>query len=114
MPDGGKRREWSKELCRPGRAIVCVLPRGAARPVLEALAKEKGITAASLHSARGAAFAGRARRSGMGREVEKDILTAFAPEERADEIFAYLYERAGIAASPQAFLYMEKTGAAVV
>ncbi|MCK9460367.1 MAG: hypothetical protein M0R80_12080 [Proteobacteria bacterium] len=111
MTDGAAARRWSKELARPSRAVVCVLPRGEALPILEALRVDKGVATAFLHNARGAAFAGGGRRSGMGREAEKDILTVFAPEERADELFEYLYEKVGIAERPQAFLYMERPAA---
>ena len=77
------------------KTITCFCPAGRAQAVLDRLRKEKGVVSASAHHARGA---GLATRNTKGRLffLEKEIVTALVPADRADEIFEFLYFAAGI------------------
>lgn len=68
---------------------------GRAMAVLDRLRKEKGIIDASAHHARGAGLSTR-NPSGRLFFLEREIITAVVPAERADEIFEFLYFAAGV------------------
>ena len=97
--DHGEKGEGDEVSLRDVRVslktITCFCPSGQAQAVLDRLRKEKGIVSASAHHARGA---GLATRNTKGRLffLEKEIITALVPADRADEIFEFLYFAAGI------------------
>jgi hypothetical protein len=90
------------------KIIHCLLPSAVATAVMERLFTEKGIAAGFHHHARGGGISTR-----KGREsfhfVEREIATVLVPEERADEIFEFLYFAAGINQPHAGMLLMEKT-----
>ena len=80
----------------PSKMITCVLPKGSSRPVLTALKDEQGIVSANVNYARGTGrMTHRAMSKGMS-QTEKEILTVVVPTERAEELFAFIYETADI------------------
>lgn len=91
----------------PGARLVgCVLPKGLGLEIMNRLFREQGLTRVELHSARG--FLG-SDRAGLFNRVEKDYLLAVVDDDRADEIFDWIYHEADVAAAEGRFLYM--TGA---
>jgi len=79
----------------PHKTITCFLPAGRAHEVLERLRKEKDIPSAYAYHARGAGLA--TRRDKLRPEyVEREMITALVPAERADEIFRFIFFAAGI------------------
>lgn len=78
------------------KLISCILPPGIALDVLEALRSEKGIVEASVNKARGTGRLTPLAYRGVGAETEKEILTVVVPAERADELFAYIFDQARI------------------
>ena len=77
------------------KLITCVLTKGSSRPVLSAL-KEQGIVSANVNYARGTGrMTHRSFRKSMS-QTEKEILQVVVPAERADELFAFIYETADI------------------
>ena len=87
------------------RMLGCLLPRGNGIPLVARLAKEKGITRAEVHSARG--FMGSDPRA-LTNRVEKDLLTVVVEGGRADEIFAWIYHEARVSEVEGRFLYMTR------
>lgn len=86
----------SSERCKSlHKAITCFLPAGRAQAVLERLRKEKGIPSAYAYHARGAGLATRSDKS-RPEYVEREMITALVPAERADEIFRFIFFASGI------------------
>jgi hypothetical protein len=96
------------------RVLTVVVPQGQGAPLLELLASH-GIHRAALGSAR-APVTYTARTGGFARtvnvSVEKDILTAVLPAERADAVFALVHEAAAIATRPGGFMFMGRAAKA--
>lgn len=81
---------------RHSKLITCITPHGCCLPVLKALQDELGIITANIHHARGAGRMTPLAWRGVGETTEKDVLTVLVPESRSEEIFAFIYEQAGI------------------
>lgn len=77
------------------KTITCFLPVGRAQGVLERLRKEKGIPSAFSYHARGTGLATRRDKS-HPEYVEREMITALVPFERADEIFRFVFFASGI------------------
>ena len=77
------------------KTITCFLPAGRAQGVLDRLRKEKGIPSAFAYHARGAGLATRRDKS-RPEYVEREMITALVPAERADEIFRFIFFASGI------------------
>ncbi|MDX1582505.1 MAG: P-II family nitrogen regulator [Thermoanaerobaculia bacterium] len=91
----------------PSKLISCILPPGIAYDVLEALKSEKEITEANVNNARGMGhLTPLAHRRRIGSETEKEILTVIVPAERADELFAFIFERAEIGRPHGGIIFM--------
>lgn len=80
----------------PSKLITCVLPKGRALPVVRALKNECGIVTAHVNYARGT---GRITLRAFRKRIpatEKEILQVVVPAERQEELFAFIFERAGL------------------
>jgi len=77
------------------KVITCFLPAGKGHGVLERLHKEKGISSAFAYHARGAGLATR-RDKRRPEYVEREMISALVPAERADEIFRFIFFASGI------------------
>lgn len=84
------------KLLEDQKLITCILPHGRALPVLEALKEELGVLTATMHHARGTGRMTPLAWRGVGEAAEKDVITVSVPGARADEVFAFIYERAGV------------------
>ncbi|KMP11958.1 hypothetical protein UZ36_02655 [Candidatus Nitromaritima sp. SCGC AAA799-C22] len=84
------------------KLITCILPKGKALEIIDLLKKEKGIETTNFHTGRGIATS---QSVSYGKWTEDDILTIVIGSDRADEIFAYIYEKVGIQDKPGAFMY---------
>jgi hypothetical protein len=90
------------------KLITCIVSQGKGLAVLQALF-QRGHLRAALGTAR-APLSIVKTRGGFTKtvhySVEKDILTVVASAGEADEVFEFLYERAGIGESAGGFLYL--------
>ena len=75
------------------RVLTCIMPAGQGSEVLEALRREAGVVSAIAHHARGIGTHNLRHRLFSD---EKQILTVLVEAERADEVFGFLYYRAGL------------------
>lgn len=75
------------------RVLICIMPDGKGKEVLEALRSETGVISAFAHHARG--IGTHSLRHRVYAE-EKQILTALVDANRADDIFHFLYFSAGL------------------
>lgn len=78
------------------KLITCILPHGIAHDLLEALDQELGIVEGNVNNARGTGRLAGRKLSGLGSETEKEMLNVVVPADRADEVFAFVFERARI------------------
>lgn len=88
------------------KVITCILPKGRARRIMQALTKEHGLTAVDVHYARGNGRLTPLRYRGIGETPEKEVLTVAVPAAQADDIFAYIYELADINRPHGGLMYM--------
>lgn len=89
------------------KLITCILPHGRALPVLEALKEELGLLTATMHHARGTGRMTPLAWRGVGEAAEKDVISVSVSASRADEVFAFIYERAGIDRPHGGILYQQ-------
>ena len=86
------------------KIITCLIPKenSKALEVAKLLHDEKGINSTSVNSGRGS---GLARAISYGAWVEVDVLTVIVSEERASEIFAYIFDKVDINRPHSGFLF---------
>ena len=89
------------------KLITCILPHGRALPVLEALKEEFGSLAANIHHARGTGRMTPLAWRGAGEATEKDVMSVVVPASRAEEVFAFIYERGGLDQPHGGILYQQ-------
>ncbi|OFZ91192.1 MAG: hypothetical protein A2V78_03700 [Betaproteobacteria bacterium RBG_16_64_18] len=75
------------------RVIICIMPAGRGAEMLQALRSETGVISAYTHHARGIGTHSLRHRIYSD---EKQIFTVLVEDERADEVFHFLYYRAGL------------------
>ena len=90
------------------RLLCCMMPHGTGLPLLERIFHQLGITRVDLHSARGF-FIGADPR-GLFSRIERDVLQVVVEEERAEELFDWLYREAHVGTQEGRFLYMARLG----
>lgn len=89
------------------KLITCILPHGHALPVLEAIKEELGILSATMHHARGTGRMTPLAWRGVGEAAEKDVISVIVPESRADDVFDFIYDRAGVGRPHGGILYQQ-------
>lgn len=90
------------------KLITCVLPKGIAVNVVERLKKEHSILTANINNARGVGKITPLAYRGIAAQSEKEILTVKVPEEKANELFEFIYEAAGINQPHGGLMYMHR------
>lgn len=88
-----------------GRIITCILPRGAGKPLIEAI-HQRGITTANLYFSRGSNVGDPIGKTGIPVQEEKEILTVVVSKKEADDLFEFVVETAGINQPGGGFVYM--------
>lgn len=78
------------------KLITSIMPKGTGRKVLVGLRREHGINTGNINMARGAGMYNPMRKRGVGEQTEKEMLTVIVPADKADEIFAFIYDLAEI------------------
>ena len=71
------------------KRITCFLPKGTGVKMVELLHSEKNIASTNVHSGRGQKTAESVKEYGAWNE--QDILTVIVDENRAEEIFEYIF-----------------------
>jgi len=88
------------------KLITCVLPKGIAPGVLEALKEQWDIVTANINTARGIGKITPLKYRGAGDQAEKEILTVIVPAEHADDVFDFIYFEADINRPHGGLMYM--------
>ena len=88
------------------KLITCILPKGRAFELQQALLEEKGISGANFHGARGVGRFSLLSARGIGEQQEKEILEVIVPEETADELMEYMFFKAEMNHAHGGIIYM--------
>jgi hypothetical protein len=89
------------------KLITCIMPRGRAVSLLEALKEELGIVATTIHHARGTGRMTPLAWRGVGEAAEKDVMSVIVSASRAEEVFAFIFDRGGIDQPHGGILYQQ-------
>ena len=85
----------SVETGKSSKVITCVLPKGAGKPLVEAI-HNYGVTTANMHFARGSDVGDPIDRSGVPAPIQKEIVTVVVPKADAEKMFDYVIEHGQI------------------
>jgi nitrogen regulatory protein PII len=96
-----------KNIQEDARQIVCIVPKGKASSINKGLIEDHGIHSATFHHARGSSKASLSAK-GLGQQREKDVLQVSVRKEIADEIFEYIFFKAGLNQAHSGIVYMTK------
>ena len=80
----------------PHKVITAILPKGRETELLPRLVEELGIDSFNVSFARGVGRITPLRHRGVGETTEKAILTVLVEEERAQEVFEFIFYAADI------------------
>lgn len=84
------------------KLITCILPKGRAISIVKLLHDEKGIDSANVASGRGI---GMVESISYGLWSEVDILTVTVDVDQADDVFAFIYDKADIDKVGRGFMF---------
>ena len=87
------------------KLITSFLPRGTGVPIIKLLKQETGICTGNINSSRGTGSSAGA--SDFDNWVEVDVLDVVVNADRADEIFNFIYEKAGIGEGNHGFMMQQ-------
>ncbi|MBQ75813.1 MAG: hypothetical protein CMQ20_12440 [Gammaproteobacteria bacterium] len=73
------------------KLITCILPKGCAHGLQQALIEEKENHSVNFHFARGVGRFSRISARGIGEQQEKEVLEVVVSEEFADELFEFMF-----------------------
>lgn len=95
-----------------GKIITCILPKGKARPLLEAL-NQKGITRINFAYARGFDIHDPESKKGLPEYVEKEIVTVVVKNEaEGEEVFDFIFNESGLNRLGGGMMYMSRLSGA--
>ena len=83
------------------KLITSFLPKGKGLPLVKLLKEETGLSTGNVSSSRGTGTSGNGE---FGDWVEVDVFDVVVDAERADEIFNFIYEKAGIGEGDHGFM----------
>jgi nitrogen regulatory protein PII len=84
------------ELHKDRKLIRCILPKGKARTIINALKDELGIISANFNYARGTGRITHRDYRSNATQTEKEVLYVVVSSEQADEAFELIYHTGGI------------------
>lgn len=88
------------------KLIACVLPKGKARSLQQALVDEHGIQCGNYHFGRGVGRDSHIRDRGIGEQQEREIFEVVVDESKADEIFEFIFFKAEMSEPHGGMIYM--------
>ena len=83
------------------KLITRFLPKGKGLPLVKLLKEETGLSTGNVSSSRGTGTSGSGE---FGDWIEVDVFDVVVDAERADEIFNFIYEKAGIGEGNHGFM----------
>lgn len=97
----------TRHTTRPHKFITAILPKGLDTELVHRLVKELGIDSINVSYARGLGRITPLRHRGVGETTEKAIITVVIEEERADEVFEFIFYEADINQPHGGLIYMQ-------
>ncbi|MBP18010.1 MAG: hypothetical protein CMQ21_03850 [Gammaproteobacteria bacterium] len=88
------------------KQIVCIIPKGKAAALEQALIEDHDIHETNFHHARGVGRFPRMFARGIGEQREKDIFEVTVSSDIADEIFEYIFFKAEMDQPHGGIIYM--------
>jgi hypothetical protein len=95
------------DLLKDAVQIVCIVPKGTGRKLVEGITEEHGIFNANFSHARGVGRSVKLQNRGVGEQREKDVFSVTVDRSRSDEIFEYLFFKAGLDQPHAGFIYQQ-------
>ena len=92
------------------KLITCIVPEGMGLSTLEALYRSHDICTADFHVASGIGKSTQYGQGSLGQQTEKDMLTVVVSADKADELFAFIYDQAKINRPHGGIIYMNDLG----
>ncbi len=86
----------SHHLTTPHKLINVILPKGRDKELVKKLVQDLGIQSVNVNYARGLGRITPLRHRGVGETTEKSIVTVLVEEDRADEVFEFIFYEAEI------------------
>ena len=83
------------------KLITTYLPKGTGLGIVKLLSNEVNVSTGNVNSSRGTGTTGN---SEFGEWVEVDVLEVVVDSERADKVFNFIYEKAGIGEGNHGFM----------
>lgn len=96
------------DLTADSKLITCILPKGKALEVVKKLHEEKGLNSVNVSSGRGSS----AHKGKIQAESEVDVLTVAVEDDRADEIFEFIYYETDIGGISKGFMFQGRLSTA--
>jgi nitrogen regulatory protein PII len=90
------------------RLIACVLPKGKARPLQQALVDKLDIHSGNFHYGRGIGRDSHIRDRGIGEQQEREIFEIVVGADRADEVFEFIFSEAEMHEPHGGMIYMTR------
>jgi nitrogen regulatory protein PII len=90
------------------KLITCVLPKGKARQLQQALVDEHGINTGTFHYGRGIGRDSHIRDRGIGEQQEREIFEVVVDEAMADEIFEFIFFQAEMSEPHGGIIYQSE------
>jgi len=94
------------QLLSDTKLITCIMPKGHAFPLQEALAEEKGIHSGTFHHGRGVGREANIQDRGIGEQPEREVIEVVVEAAIAEEIFDFMYSRAELDQPHGGIIYM--------
>jgi len=80
-----------KNLIDNAKQIVCIVPKGIGRLLVQGLSEDFNIHNANFSRARGVGRSEKIQDRGVGEQREKDVFSVTVDQDMADEVFEYLF-----------------------
>lgn len=91
------------------KLIACILPKGRARALQQALVDKKDIHCGNFHYGRGVGRDSHIRDRGIGEQQEREIFEVVVSAEQADDIFEFIFFEAAMDEPHGGMVYMTTT-----
>ncbi len=88
------------------KLITCILPKGKALPLQQALVDEKDIHAGNFHFGRGVGRDSHIQDRGIGEQQERELLEVVVPADKADDVFEFMFLTADMDQPHGGMIYM--------
>ena len=88
------------------KLITCILPKGRAFPLQQALVDKHNLYAGNYHFGRGVGRASRIRDRGIGSQPEREIIEVVVPADEADELFEFMFQQTEMDEAHGGMMYM--------